>query len=97
MYNVEEAYTATIKESGAVFKKLRNYVDVQMKKVIAKGNFSLDLKLRTADYPLRDIMRLTDFLKYLGYKVKSYNLTNETILVMIQWTEAEVKNYLDNQ
>ena len=97
MYNVEEAYTATIKESGAVFKKLRNYVDVQIKKVIATGNFSLELRLRTTDYPLRDIMRLIDFLKYLGYKVESYDLTNETILVGVQWTEAEVKNYLDNQ
>lgn len=97
MYNVEEAYTATIKESGAVFEKLRDYVDAQIKKVIAKGNFSLELRLRTVDYPLRDIMRLIDFLKYLGYKVKSYNLTNEMVLIMMQWTEAEVKNYLDNQ
>ena len=97
MYNVEEAYVATIKESGAVFKKLRSYVDTQMKKVIATGNFSLELRLRTVDYPLRDIMRLIEFLKYLGYKVESYDLTNETILVGVQWTEAEVKNYLDNQ
>jgi hypothetical protein len=97
VYNVEEAYVATIKESGAVFKKLRSYVDTQMKKVIAKGNFSLELRLRTVDYPLRDIMRLIEFLKYLGYKVESYDLTNETILISVQWTEAEVKNYLDNQ
>ena len=30
MYNVEEAYVATIKESGAIFKKLCNYVDAQI-------------------------------------------------------------------
>lgn len=97
MYNVEEAYVATIKESGAVFNKLCSYVDAQIKKVIAKGNFSIEFKFRTVDYPLRDIMRLIDFLKYLGYKVESYDLTNETIRIVVQWTEAEVKSYLDNQ
>ena len=97
MYNVEEAYVATIKESGAIFKKLCNYVDAQIKKVIAKGNFSIEFKFRTVDYPLRDIMRLIDFLKYLGYKVESYDLTNETIRIVVQCTEDEVKKFIDNK
>ena len=42
-------------------------------------------------------MRLIDFLKYLGYKVESYNLTNETIRIVVQWTEDEVKKFIDNK
>lgn len=97
MYNVEEVYINTIKENGAVFKKLCDYTETQIKKIIAGGNFALQLKLEQKTYPSQDISRLIDYLRYLGYKVESFELTNDVTSLTIQWTEDEVKKFIDNK
>lgn len=97
MYNVEEAYVNTIKKDGAVFKKLCNYTETQIKKIIASGNFAVQLKLEQKTYPPQDIARLIDYLNYLGYKVESFDLTNDVTSLIIQWTEDEVKKFIDNK
>ena len=97
MYNVEEAYMATIKSGSEQFKKLLTYTKKQIQSAIKKGIFATDLDLAHSTYPVHDIDRLQEFLLFLGYKVERTEYTNDITRLYIQWTEAEFKKYLDNQ
>lgn len=100
MYNVEEAYMATIKSGSEQFKKLLTYTEKQIQSAIKKGVFATDLDLGHNIYPVHDVHdidRLQEFLLFLGYKVERTEYTNDITRLYIQWTEAEFKKYLDNQ
>ncbi len=83
MYNVEEAYLHTIKDSGPIFVKLHNYVDQCIKENIAKGLFFITLNLEHKDYPVQMIDRLEKYLLYLGYDVFRAELENEVTQLQI--------------
>lgn len=97
MYNVEEAYMATIKSGSKQFKKLLFHAKQQIQFSIKNGIFAVDLDLDQNIYPVYDIDRLQKFLVFLGYKVERIEYTNNVTRLHIQWTETEFKNYLDNQ
>ena len=97
MYNVEEAYMATIKSGSEQFKKLLVYAKKQIQSAIKKGIFATDLDLEHSIYPVHDIDRLQEFLLFLGYGIERTEYTNDITRLYIQWTETEFKNYLDNQ
>ncbi len=97
MYNVEEAYMATIKSGSEQFKKLLTYTKKQIQSAIKKGIFATDLDLAHGTYPIHDIDRLQEFLLFLGYKVERIEYTNDITRLYIQWTETEYKNYLDKE
>ena len=97
MYNVEEAYMATIKSGSEQFKKLLTYTKKQIQSAIKKGIFATDLDLAHSTYPIHDIDRLQEFLLFLGYKVERIEYTNDITRLYIQWTENEYKNYLDKE
>ena len=97
MYNVEEAYMATIKSGSEQFKKLLFHAKKQIQFTIKNGIFAVDLDLDQNIYPVHDIDRLQKLLVFLGYKVERTEFTNNVTRFHIQWTETEFKNYLDNQ
>lgn len=97
MYNVEEAYMATVKSGSEQFKKLLTYTKKQIQSAIKKGIFATDLDLAHSIYPIHDIDRLQEFLLFLGYKVERIEYTNDITRLYIQWTENEYKNYLDKE
>lgn len=97
MYNVEEAYMATIKSGSEQFKKLLTYTKKQIQSAIKNGIFATDLDLTHNIYPVHEIDRLQEFLLFLGYKVERTEYTNDITRLYIQWTETEFKKYLDNQ
>ena len=97
MYNVEEAYMATIKSGSEQFKKLLAYAKKQIQSAVKKGIFATDLDLEHSIYPVHDIDRLQEFLLFLGYGIERTEYTNDITRLYIQWTETEFKNYLDNQ
>lgn len=97
MYNVEEAYMATIKSGSEQFEKLLAYAKKQIQSAVKKGIFATDLDLEHTIYPVHDIDRLQEFLLFLGYGIERTEYTNDITRLYIQWTETEFKNYLDNQ
>ena len=97
MYNVEEAYIATIKLESDHFKKLLTYTEKQIQLAIKKGAFMTYIDLDGNIYFERDINQLQKLLIFLGYKIKRNDYTNNITRLYIQWTEAEYKNYLDKE
>lgn len=97
MYNVEEAYMATIKSGSEQFKKLLTYAKKQIQSAVKKGIFATNLDLEHTIYSVHDIDRLQEFLLFLGYGIERTEYTNDITRLYIQWTETEFKNYLDNQ
>lgn len=95
MYNVEEAYLHTIKYGGQTFEKLSDYVEQSIKKQITKGEFYQVFSLEHKDYPLQDILRLENYLKYLGYYVYHIDLTNDVTQIRVTWTDMDVEDYLN--
>ena len=96
MYNVEEAYMATIKSGNEQFKNLLSDTNRQIQLAIKKGVFATDLDLGHNVYPVRDIDRLQEFLLFLGYKVKRTEYTDHVTRLNIQWSEVEFKNYIND-
>lgn len=84
MYNVEEAYMATIKSGSEQFKKLLTYTKKQIQSAIKKGIFATDLDLEYHTYPAHDVDRLQEFLLFLGYKVERTEYTNDIVRLYIQ-------------
>lgn len=97
MYNVEEAYMATIKSGSEQFKKLFTYANKQIQSAIKKGIFAIDLDLTHDIYPMYKIDWLQEFLLFLGYKVERIEYTNDITRFHIQWIKPEFRNYLDKE
>lgn len=97
MYNVEEAYMATIKSGSEQFKKLLAYTKKQIQSATKKGIFATNLDLTHSIYPIHDIDRLQEFLVFLGYKVERVEYTEDVSRLYVYWTETEFKNYLDKE
>lgn len=95
MYNVEEAYMATVKTSGEQFKKIFKDTEKAIQDAIKEGRFETQIDYNI--YPVDDIDRLQDFLIFLGYAVERTEFTNGISRLNIQWTETEFKNYLDKE
>lgn len=95
MYNVEEAYLNTLNDGSQVFKKMCTITDQSIKKRISKGYFTDVFDWEEKDYPIKDIDRLESFLVYLGYGVSRVELTNGVTQLIVSWTDADAKKYLD--
>jgi hypothetical protein len=96
MYNVEEAYMKSICAETDSFKKLRAYIDKQITKAVSKGELTIQIDLEESDYNDRDINRIVDFLKYLGFNVLVSILTNGVTRLHIYWGYEQVQAYKES-
>jgi hypothetical protein len=97
MYNVEEAYMATIKSGSKQFKELLTITKKQIQCAIKEGKFETNLDIAHVARPVHDIDRLQEFLVFLGYSIERIEYTNDITRLHVQWTETEFKNYLDKK